>query len=45
MKAMGRRLLTYGVAGAFVLAVVGWPLVALAIVGILAILVRLEHRS
>ena len=45
MKALGQRLLNVGVAGAFVLAVVGWPFLALAIVGMLWVLVRIERRS
>jgi nitrate reductase NapE component len=39
-----RVVLRTGAAAAFVLAVAGWPLLALAIVGALWILVRLEAR-
>jgi hypothetical protein len=41
----GRLLLRFGVAGAFVLAVAGYPVLTLAIAGILALLVKLETRS
>jgi hypothetical protein len=41
----GRHLLRFGVAGAFVLAVAGYPVLTLAIAGVLALLVKLETRS
>jgi hypothetical protein len=45
VKAVGRQLLNFGVAGAFVMAVVGWPFLGLTIVGMLWVLIRLERRS
>jgi hypothetical protein len=41
----GRTLVRLGVAGAFVLAVAGYPVLTLAIAGLLALLVKLETRS
>jgi hypothetical protein len=43
VSGVGRLWLRFGVAGAFVLAVVGYPLLALTIAGILALLVRVER--
>ena len=37
--------LRFAAAGAFVLAVVGYPITALAIAGLLALLLRIEARS
>jgi hypothetical protein len=45
VKGFGARLLNLGVAGAFVMAVVGWPVLGLAIVGVLWVLIRLESRA
>lgn len=42
MRALGRMTLRMGAALALVLAVVGWPLLGLCIVGVLWVLVRLE---
>jgi hypothetical protein len=42
---IGRLWLRFGVAGAFVLAVVGDPYAVLMIVMILALLVKIETRS
>lgn len=44
MNRLGRTWLRFGVAGAFALAVVGYPLLTLAISGILALLVKIETR-
>ncbi len=42
MRTLGRATLRLGAAVALVLAVTGWPLLALAVVGVLWVLVRLE---
>jgi hypothetical protein len=44
VRSLGRHLLRYGAAGAFVLAVVGWPLLGLTIAAVLVVLVRLEPK-
>ncbi len=44
MRAVGRQFLRYGSAGAFLLAVVGWPLLGLTIAAVLVVLVRLEPQ-
>ena len=44
MNGLGRLWLRFGVAGAFVLAAVGDPLLALAVTGILTLLVKIESR-
>jgi len=41
----GRILLRFGAVLALVLATAGWPLLALAIVGVLWVLLRLEPSS
>ena len=45
MTGVGRLWLRFGVAGAFVLAVVGYPFGAVIIAGILTLLVKIEARS
>ena len=45
MHGAGRFLLRLGAGLAFVLAVAGWPFLALAIVGVLWVLMRLEPSS
>jgi hypothetical protein len=44
VSGVGRLWLRFGVAGAFVLAVVGDPFADFAIAGILALLVKIETR-
>jgi hypothetical protein len=45
VRALGRQFLSFGAAGAFVLAVVGWPILGLTLAAVLAVLVRLERPS
>ena len=45
MRALWHRTMRLGVAGAFVLGVLGWEWLGLLIIGMLAILVRLERRA
>jgi len=44
VSGVGRLWLRFAVAGAFVLAVAGYPVLTLAIAGALALLVKLETR-
>jgi hypothetical protein len=41
---MGRSWLRFGAAGAFALAVIGYPILTLAITGLLAVLLKIEGR-
>jgi hypothetical protein len=45
VKGAGKLWLRFAAAGGFVLAVVGYPVTALAIAGLLALLLKLEARS